>query len=203
MGWVDVLKVLVAPLLVAVVSLLGAWWKETAQRRSREQVRQRHVAYVKDEIGVIEAWVRTHASLDPSATPSAAIRERARRDLDVAYQRMTDLGPESRRPITLQTLVARLLLRHLPATPEVRRRRGHYYVTLALTILWAFVTFTMPGAWNSPSDAATTVMAYFLLAILPAWLTGRRVLSAAPTRSTEPPPKVRPAPPPRPAGRPV
>ena len=181
----EILKLVGAPVLVVVVSLLGAWWKESAQRRNREQVRQRHVAYVKDEIGVIEAWVRTHASLDSSAAPPAAVQERARRDLDVAYQRMTDLGPETRRPISLQSLVVRLLLRHLPATPEVRRRRTLYYVTLGLTPFWAVIGFTQPDSWTSPTDAAGTVMAYFLLAILPAWLAARRVLSVAPVASPE------------------
>jgi hypothetical protein len=180
----EALKILVAPVVVAVVSLLAAWWKETAQRRSAEQVRQRLVVYVKDEIGVIDAWMKAHAALDPSNTPPAAVRERARHDLDVAYDRMVQLVPENRRPITLQSLVTRLLLRHVPASRAVLRRRQLYYFTLVLTIVWAFFGFTPPNAWATANDAAVTLMVYFLLAVVPAWLAARSVLTAARDRES-------------------
>lgn len=175
----EALKILVAPVVVALVSLLGAWWKETAQRRNAEQVRQRLVVYVKDEIGVIDAWMKAHAALDPSNAPPTAVRERARHDLDVAYDRMVRLVPENRRPITLQSLVSRLLLRHVSGGRTVLRRRQRYYFTLVLTVFWAFVGFTQPDAWATASDAATTLMVYFLLAVVPAWLAARSVLEAA------------------------
>src|SRR5687768_1816726 len=111
---------LVAPILVAIVSLLSAWSKEATQRRSSEQVRQRTLAYVKDEIAVIEAWIKAHASLEPSTVIPETVAARARHDLDSAYERMPELVPEPRRSITLHTLMSRLLLRHVRMTPIVR-----------------------------------------------------------------------------------
>jgi hypothetical protein len=175
----EVLTSLVGPILVALVSLSGAWWKEAAQRRNREKVRQRLLAYVKDKIAVIEAWIKAHASLEPSAAVPEAVRARARHNLDMAYNRMSQLVPEPRYSITLQTLVSRLLLRHLPMTPAVRWRRYVYYVTPFMAVIWGFAGFTMPDAWNSSGNVFATLATYLLLAVLPAWLASRFVVSAA------------------------
>jgi hypothetical protein len=62
------------PVVTAVVTLLATWFKETTQRRGREQVRQRLLTQVKEEIGITEAWAKAHASLGPSPEPPPVIR---------------------------------------------------------------------------------------------------------------------------------
>jgi hypothetical protein len=81
----EVLSSLVGPILVTLITLSGAWVKETTQRRSQEQTRQQLLSYVKDEIGIIDAWIKAHASLASSGELPASVRERANQDLDRAY----------------------------------------------------------------------------------------------------------------------
>lgn len=176
-----VLSSLVAPVLVVVVSLMGAWGKEAAQRRSQEQVRQRRLTFVKDEIGVIDAWARAHAALDPAQCPPTAVCERARLDLDQAYGRMTQLVPEARPPISLHALLSRLLMRHVPTTPEVRRRRYVYYIALGWAVFIGSIGFTMPGSWSTAYDVFITLWTCLLFGFLPAWLASRAVARAART----------------------
>jgi hypothetical protein len=170
---------LAGPILTAMVTLLGAWWKETQHRRSREQVRQRLLTQVKDEIGMIEAWAKAHASLGSSAEPPPDVRERAQRDLDVAYARMAQLAPELRQPVTLQTVLSRLFLRHLRPTLAVRLLRYLYYAQLVMVVLWGLAGFSQPTSWSSPGNVFGTLGAYSIVAIIPAWLLATLILTIA------------------------
>jgi hypothetical protein len=170
---------LVGPILVALVTLVGAWGKETAQRRSEEQVRERIRSQAKDEISTIEAWAKAHASLGETGEPLTAIRDRARHDLDRAYDRMMQLASARAPRPTLRSVLSRLLLRHLPARPAVRLFRGLYYFTLACAPFWGLIGFTQPTSWTDASAIAGSFMAFFILAVLPAWAFARIAVIAA------------------------
>jgi hypothetical protein len=175
----EVLSSLVGPILVALITLGGAWVKEATQRRSQEQTRQQLLSYVKDEIGIIDAWVKAHASVASSGELPPSVRERANQDLDRAYNRIVQLVPGRQSPITLQKLLSRLLLRHIAVTPAVRRWRAFYYFTLFLAGFWGFIAVSDQGSWDTPGDIIGSVVAYFLIAVVPAWIAARLVISSA------------------------
>jgi hypothetical protein len=169
----------IAPLLTVVVTIGGTWWKETQQGRSHEQVRQRLLIQVKDEISVIEAWAKAHGSLDAVGEPPAFVRERARQDLDVAYERMGQISPELRQPVTLQATLARLLVRHVPIRGGARVSRVVYYISLLMMVLWGSVGFFQPNSWASGTDIIATLLTYFTVAVVPAWLLRWLTMSLA------------------------
>lgn len=163
------------PLVTAIVVLLATWLKEASHRRGREQVHQRMLAQVKEELTLIDVWVKARGSFDPSGQPPLAVRERAIHDLDAAYGRLQQFDPEVRKPITFSTVVSRLLLRHLPVTVTARVLRIIYYLTLVAAIVWGAVGFSLPTSWSSVNASATTVITYIIVAVIPAlffgWLT--------------------------------
>lgn len=176
------------PIVTAIVILLATWFKETFQRRGREQVRQRLVAQVKEEIGVIEAWATAHASCRSSSEPPPAVRERALRDLDTAYNRMQQFHPEPQEPVTLQIVVSHLFLRHLRVSWTVRGLRYIYYLALFMAFIWGLVGFSQPNSWSSVPASFATVTTYIIVAVLPAlfvgWLTmyvSRRQATVSPS----------------------
>ena len=163
------------PLVTAIVVLLGTWFKEASQRRGREQVRQRLLAQVKEEIDLIDAWAKAHASFGSSGEPPLAIRERALRDLDPAYGRFQQFAPEVRGPVTFSNVLSHLFLRHLSVTLTVRFLRIVYYFTLVAATIWGLVGFSQPNSWSTVQASFLTVMTYITVAVLPAlffgWLT--------------------------------
>jgi hypothetical protein len=165
--------------MTALVTLGGSWWKEAAQRRNREQVRQRGLTYIKDEVGIIETWVRAHASLQPSAEVPSVIRERAYHDLEAAYNRIRELAPELGQPVTLQMLLSRLLFRYLSSTPAVRLLRYVYYFFLFMAVIWAFVGFSQPQSWSTGTAVIVALLTYFIVAIIPALVSARLIVFAA------------------------
>ena len=166
-------------LLAALVTLSGTWWKEAAQRRSGEQVRQRELTYLKDKVGIIEAWVKACASLEPSSEPPVAVRERAYHDLDAAYNRINQLAPNLRQALTFRAVLSRVFLRHLSATLTVRLLRYVYYFTLFMAVIWASVGFSQPDSWSTGAAIFATLMTYLIVAILPPVVLARLAVSAA------------------------
>jgi hypothetical protein len=170
---------LTIPLLTAIVTLGLTWWKEARQSRSREHVRQRLLAQVKEEISMIEAWAKAHASLASSDEPPPLVRSRAQRDLDAAYDRMGQLAPELRQPITLQMTFSRLLLRHVPVRGGARFFRVVYYLSLVWLFALGLVAFPQPSSWSEPASILATFIAYFTFAAGPAWFLGWLTMSLA------------------------
>jgi hypothetical protein len=166
-------------LATAVITVGGAWLKEALQRRSREQVRERFLRQVKEEIAMIEAWAKAHAALGSTAEPPPAVRERAQRDLDQAYDRMARLAPQLPQPITLSLVLSRLFLRYVRPTSKVRLLRSLYYIALAMLVVWGLAGFFDPAAWSTPSTAFATIRAYLAVAVAPAWLLGWITCSTA------------------------
>lgn len=161
------------------MTLGGTWWKEARQSRSREQVRQRLLAQVKDEISTIEAWAKAHASLVSSDEPPELVRSRAQRDLDAAYDRMGQLAPELRRPITLQMVFSRVLLRHVPVRGVARLLRIIYYLSIVWIIFLGLINFSLPSSWSEPSAIIAAFIGYFTFAVVPAWIIGWLTMSLA------------------------
>jgi hypothetical protein len=170
---------LISGLLAAFVTVGGTWWKEAAQRRSGEQTRQRALTYIKDEVGIIEAWAKAYASLESSAEPPARVRERAYRDLDAAYDRMKQLAPGLQQSSTFRAVLLRLLLRNLPATLAVRLLRYVYYFTLFMAVIWAFVGFSQPDSWSTGTAIIITFMTYLTVAVAPPWIVARLAIFVA------------------------
>jgi cation transport ATPase len=164
-------------MLAALVTVGGAWWRESLQRRSAEEFRQRLLSRVKTEVEIIDTWAKAQASLSPTAQVPEALRQQARDDLDQAYQRMLAVDPERRSSVTLRQVLSRLLLRHLHVTRTVRLLRYVYYFLLFMTIIWGLAGFSQPGAWEGAVGILATLSAYVIIAILPAWIVALVVVS--------------------------
>jgi hypothetical protein len=161
---------LFAPMLAALVTVGGAWWRESLQRRNAEEFQQRLLSRVKTEVEIIDTWVKAQASLSPTTQVPDAVRERARSDLAKAYERMLAVGPERRSSVTLGQVLKRLLLRHLPVTRTVRLLRYVYYLLLLMALMWGLAGFSRPGAWTGAVDILATLSTYLVIAVLPAWI---------------------------------
>jgi len=169
---------LITPIVAAFATLGGTWWKDTAQRRSEEQIRERIRIQAKEEISTIEAWAKAHASLGESNEPLTTIRDRAHQDLDRAYERIMQVAAETPPRPTLKSILFRLLLRHLSNRWPVRMFRGLYYLTLVLAPVWGLVGFTQPSSWTDAHAIVVSFLTFFILAVVPAWAFARLAVFA-------------------------
>jgi hypothetical protein len=81
--------VVIAPFITAVSAVLNDWLKQRNERRDRDKERQRVLTEVREEIGVIEAWVKAYDLIAPPELRSQA-SSRAQNQLELAYTRLAE-----------------------------------------------------------------------------------------------------------------
>lgn len=81
--------VVVAPVITAVLAVLSDWLKQRSQRRDRDNERHRVLTQVREEIDVIEAWVKAYDLIaSPELRSQASSRVQNR--LELAYTRLAE-----------------------------------------------------------------------------------------------------------------
>ena len=125
------------PVITAALAGLGFWLKERSDRRNRDNERHRVLTQVRQEIDVIEAWVKAYDLVAPPEDRSRA-SSKAKDDLDLAYKRLADSLKESRgigpRKTFYEHLKAFLLIGRLHSR-LAKAVRVLYYVSLACLII--------------------------------------------------------------------
>lgn len=161
---------MVAAAATALITVFAAWLQEVVRNRSRKNARQRSLTYFKDEIAAIETWTNARIAL-ASDGESNNLRRRACHDLDAAYEKLQELLAEGEeRPVALQGAISRLLLRHIPLQGWPRLVRFAYYASLGMAFVWAGTWIAAQKSWTDPGEVMASVVAYLILAVLPAWL---------------------------------
>lgn len=131
----------VVPVITAALAGLGFWLKERSDRRDRDNERHRVLTQVRQEIDVIEAWVKVYGLVAPPEDRSRA-SSNAQHDLDLAYTRLAHSLMESRgvepRKTFHEHLKAFLLIGRLHSR-SAKAVRVLYYVSLACAIIMVTV----------------------------------------------------------------
>lgn len=169
----------VTALVAGVLAVLTAWAKERLERHDRAARRRRAIGQAKEEVELIDQWIKAYASV-ASAEDHDRARARAREHLERAYAVLLDpvmaarSGTEDRFDLIIalkRMLVAVLLWRKLGRwTAEVMR--VVYYMFLVLT-LSAF-TVTVAGTDPDKGGALGGVLFIAILALL-AWRQTNRL----------------------------
>ena len=155
----------------AVVGVVGTWIAQVLKNRDKEQLRQRAVKQAQDEISMIDAWIKAHAALSLTSQAPDLVQDQARQDLDAVYGRMREAAaqPAHRRSITFQEVLSRIFLRPLDPHGVARFFRLIYYFSLVMIIVWAGAAASQQKSWTDPGELITSLFAFVLLGIVPAW----------------------------------
>src|SRR3954463_13203542 len=155
----------------AVVGVVAAWITQVIKNRDEEQLRKKAVEQVRDEISVIDAWVKAHVALSSAAQLSDLVQSQARRDLDVAYDKMRKAAAQvpQRRWISLQEVISPLLLRRLNPRGAARIFQLIYYFSLFMIIVWVGTFVGQQKSWTDPGELAASIFALVVLGVVPAW----------------------------------
>lgn len=127
----------VVPVITAALAGLGFWLKERSDRRDRDNQRHRVLTQVRQEIDVIEAWVKAYDLVAPPEGRSQA-SSKAQNELDLAYTRIADSLKESREVAPRKTFRERLnafLLIGRLQSRSAKALRVLYYVSLAFIVI--------------------------------------------------------------------
>lgn len=81
--------VVIAPVITAALAGLSGWLNQRRKRRDRDQERHRVLTQVREEIDVIEAWVKVYNLVAPPDLQSQA-SSRAQNQLELAYTRLAE-----------------------------------------------------------------------------------------------------------------
>jgi hypothetical protein len=150
-----VIAAIVAPIITALLGSIGVWWKDRRDRRDRDQERHRVLTQVREEVEVIEAWIRTYG-LVVSDDSKALAWSRAENDLERAYVRLAGSldafrGQEMRTTLG-QRLKVLLLIRPLQGW-STKVARVFYFISLGGVAIWvsaiAVVSIARPSDWSS------------------------------------------------------
>lgn len=125
------------PVITAALAGLGFWLKERSDRRDLDNERHRVLTQVRQEIDVIEAWVKAYDLVAPPEGRSQA-SSKAQNKLDLAYTRLAkslenfrEVEPRKtfREYLKVFLLIGRLHSRSAKAV------RVLYFVSLACVII--------------------------------------------------------------------
>ena len=157
-GLASVIAPILAPLIPALFAFIGVWWKGRRDRHDLDQERHRVLTQVREEIDVIEAWVKAYRLVEPDAD-KPQVWSRAENDLERAYTRLTESlnvsrGVESRATFG-EILRVLLLIRRLQGSPA-KAMRILYYVSLAFVAIW--VSWMSIAAIAQPRDAGYLIL---------------------------------------------
>ena len=163
----------VVPVITAALAGLGFWLKERSDRRDRDNERHRVLTQVRQEIDVIEAWVKVYGLVAPPEDRSRA-SSNAQHDLNLAYTRLAHSLMESRgiepRKTFHEHLKEFLLIGRLHSR-SAKAVRVLYYVSLACAIIMVTIFFRHPNhtiyfgpspRFHNPSRASNTYYPGFL-----------------------------------------
>jgi hypothetical protein len=80
---------IVPPLMTAGLAAFGFWWRQRQDRHDRDKERRRVLLQVREEIDVLDAWVKAYDLVSPSESREQ-VHAQARDDLDRAYLRLSE-----------------------------------------------------------------------------------------------------------------
>ena len=84
-GKSQLLSITVAQILAAALGFVGVRLRERNNRRDIERGYQDALSLIRDEIQVVEAWVKAYALVSPTTAQTQAMTARAQDDLERAY----------------------------------------------------------------------------------------------------------------------
>ena len=79
----------IVPVITAALAGLGGWLRQRNEHRDRDQERHRVLTQVREEVGVIEAWIKAYDLVAPPEL-RAQTSSRAQNELELAYTRLAE-----------------------------------------------------------------------------------------------------------------
>jgi hypothetical protein len=135
---VDAVAAAIGPLVTALLTALGLWFRESRQRRNRQGASRQALNQAHDQVAFIEAWLRTYQQL-ASPEQHEQARQRALSDLQEAYahvdQTLVAVRSHRQRLTVRRVLAKLLLLDSKPRTTAARVLGVMYYMALAWFLL--------------------------------------------------------------------
>ena len=128
---------LLAAVIPALLAAVGFWWKQRRDRHDIAIERHRVFTEVREEIDVIEAWLKAYSLVAPPE-PGRETSLRARRNLESAYERLEEslqVAREVPERVAVRGYLGIFLLKRKLASRSAEIARLCYYLSLG----WAFV----------------------------------------------------------------
>jgi hypothetical protein len=170
----ELLGVLLAPLITALLAVVGFWLKEWYQRRDDDHRRRRTLSDARERVGFISAWLEAHDRVAPQSAQDE-VRARAQSDLEQAYAAVArsliqTAAPGERERIRFRTLAKSLFLLHPFHSGWAKLARVFYYIGLGWAALWiaAGADITVDEDFT-PTGVIFAVVMILVFGIAPAW----------------------------------
>jgi predicted RND superfamily exporter protein len=163
--------ILVPPMITALLTAAGVWWKDRRTRRDLDHERRRLLQQTRDQIDTIEAWVKAYDLVVPPDLKVHA-HTRAQNDLEGAYVRLSESLSSSRgiehRTTFIQHLKTLLMIGMLQTRPA-KAARLLYYLALCFAAVWASVgsVATIGGALTVGNVIAAIILVALGSVLLP------------------------------------
>lgn len=160
--------VVIAPVITVVLAGLSGWSKQRSERRDRDHERRRVLTQVREEIDVIEAWVKAYELVAPPELRSQA-SSRAQNQLEVAYARLAESLEASREVAPQKTFREYLKIYLKGPQPQLSRhpvwRKTYLWLIsiigmIACTTVLASTLVPSTGRGDQPAGAVLGVWAW-------------------------------------------
>lgn len=133
-----IIAAIIAPIITALVAAVGVWWKDRHDRHDVDQKCQRALSQVREEIRLIQDWVKAY-SLIVSHEIKLQAWYRVENDLEDAYARFSEALEKSREMQSRSTLSRHfgvLLLAYPVQGWLAKFMRTFYHVSLVVMAIW-------------------------------------------------------------------
>lgn len=160
--------VVIAPVITVVLAGLSSWLKQRSERRDRDHERRRVLTQVREEIDIIEAWVKAYDLVAPPELRSQA-SSRAQNQLEAAYTRLAE-SLEVSREVTPQKTFREYLKSYLKGPqPRLSRhpvwRKTYLWLIsiigmIACTTVLASTLVPSTGRGDQPAGAVLGVLGF-------------------------------------------